>query len=155
MYLSVVLLLVLGVGKLPGLAGERNRRVTAAVGLLGLLTVFGTAQVTAYGAMPAPDRLSDSTVPVARQLHSTEPCLLVTGYEPEMGWYSGCDAVTYAQYRAMTPPARTRISLVTFEHGRLQPDAAGLRRLTDGHRVTVTRIPTRGSAGDATVHTLR
>lgn len=154
-YLSVVLLLVLGVGKLPDLAGGRARQVMAVVGLLGLLTVFGTAQVTAYGAMPAPDRLSDSTIPVARQLRAAEPCLLVTGYEPEMGWYSGCDAVTYAQYWTMAPPAGTRISLVTFERGRLQPDAAGLRRLTEGHRVVVTRIPTRGSAGDATVYTLQ
>lgn len=153
-YVSVVLLLMLGIARLPDLTGNLTRGVMVTVGALGLLTVLGTAQVIAHGAMPSPSRLGDSTVPVALQLRSAGPCLLVTGYEPEMGWYSGCDAVTYAQYRGMSPPAGTRISFITFECGRLQPDANGMRLLTEGQKVVITEVPTGGSVGDATIYTV-
>lgn len=38
----------------------------------------------------------------------------MSGYEPELGSHSGCDAVTYAQYRALQepPPPDTRIRFV-------------------------------------------
>nr|WP_053161235.1 hypothetical protein [Streptomyces caatingaensis] len=156
-YLSVVLLTVLGVQRLATLAGPGRAWLSAAVVLLALLTVLGTAQVIARGAMRGPDRLSDSTVPVARLLSGTRPCLLVTGYEPEMGWYSGCDAVTFAQYRRRKrePPPPTEITFVLFEHGRLQPGADALRTET-GRRGTVVRtLPTSGSLGTATLVTLR
>ncbi|GEC06199.1 hypothetical protein SSP24_38540 [Streptomyces spinoverrucosus] len=101
-----------------------------------------------------PDRLSRSTVPVAERLAADGPCLLVTGYEPEMGWYSGCDAVTYAQYRRLTPPPGTRVTLVLFEHGRLQPHAAALARLIGNRDTTVRPIPTEGTLGTAAAITL-
>ncbi|GFE15754.1 hypothetical protein Sgleb_38010 [Streptomyces glebosus] len=104
--------------------------------------------------MPGPTSLSHSTVPVARQLSSKGPCLLVTGYEPEVGWYSGCDAVTYAQYSQMTPPRDTKITFILFERGRLQPDAAGLQRLIGSHPHTSRTIRTHGPLGTSIVITL-
>ncbi|GGQ91540.1 hypothetical protein GCM10010251_02450 [Streptomyces aurantiogriseus] len=153
-YLPVILLTVLGVEALAELTGRRNRGLLAAVAGLAGLTTIGTAHVVAHGAMPGPDRLSRSTVPVAERLATNDPCLLVTGYEPEMGWYSGCDAVTYAQYRRMTPPPGTHVTLVLFEHGRLQPDDTALARLIAGRDTTVRTIPTDGALGTATVITL-
>lgn len=153
-YLSVVLLTVLGVSETADRVGHWASGVLAAVAVLTAVTVLGTAQVVAHGAMPGPERLGASTVPVARQLASDEPCLLVTGYEPEMGWYSGCDAVTYSQYRRMEPPPHTRVSLVLFARGRLQPGPAALKQLIGGRETTTRRIPTRGAVGDATVITL-
>ncbi|MCC3768205.1 glycosyltransferase family 39 protein [Streptomyces sp. UNOC14_S4] len=153
-YLPVVLLTILGVQALAEFTGRWASRVLSAVAALAAVTVLGTAQVVAHGAMPAPDRLSDSVVPVAKQLSSDGPCLLVTGYEPEVGWYSGCDAVTYAQYRTMDVPAGTEVSLILFERGRLQPGKAALKRLIGDRRTTVREIPTDGSIGRATVITL-
>jgi hypothetical protein len=153
-YLPVILLTVLGVEALAGLTGRRNRGLLATVAGLAGLTTVGTAQVVAHGAMPGPDRLSHSTVPVAQRLAAGGSCLLVTGYEPEMGWYSGCDAVTYAQYRRMTPPSGTRVTLVLFEHGRLQPDGTALTHLIGGRGTTVRTIPTDGALGTATAVTL-
>jgi hypothetical protein len=140
--------------------------VLAAVAVLAGITVLGTTRVVAHGAMPGPTRLASSTVPVAREIGAAaqgRPCLVVTGYEPEFGWYSGCDAVTYAQYREMRlrVPEGTVVSLVVFERGRLQPDAAGLERLARSARVDsgrgsdVRTIGTDGPLGTATVVTLR
>ncbi|GAP52365.1 hypothetical protein [Streptomyces azureus] len=154
-YLSVVLLTVLGVQSLAELAGRWAAPALAVVAAFAAVTVLGTAQIVAHGAMPGPDRLSDSTVPVARRLSSPGPCLLVTGYEPEVGWYSGCDAVTFAQYRRMHVPEGTEVSLLLFERGRLQPGEAGLKELIGGRETLVRTIPTSGSVGAATVITLR
>ncbi|SDN60995.1 Dolichyl-phosphate-mannose-protein mannosyltransferase [Streptomyces wuyuanensis] len=153
-YLPVVLLTVLGVEAVAERTGRWGRGLLAALAGLAGLTTAGTAQVVAHGAMPGPDRLSRSVAPVAERLATEGPCLLVTGYEPEMGWYSGCDAVTYAQYRRMAPPPGTRVTLVLFEHGRLQPDQAALARLVAGRDTTVRTIPTDGTLGTATAITL-
>ncbi|UGY91997.1 glycosyltransferase family 39 protein [Streptomyces gobiensis] len=153
-YLPVILLMVLGVQALADWAGNWSARLLTAVAALAAVTVFGTAQSVAHGAMPGPTHQHASTLPVARSLTNNGPCLLVTGYEPEIGWYSGCDAVTYQQYRRMTPPPDTKVSLILFERGRLQPGPAALQRLV-GNRDTETRtVPTKGSLGTATVITL-
>jgi hypothetical protein len=170
-YLPVVLLTVLGVSALADFAGRASAQVLTSIAVLAALTVLGTAQVVAHGAMPGPARLGESTTPVARRLASavpghapgsrpgpgSRPCLLVTGYEPEMGWYSGCDAITYGQYRARRPhlPDGITVSLVLFEHGRLQPGPASLKRLVGRRETTVLTVPTPGSIGTATVITLR
>lgn len=153
-YLPVILLTVLGVEAMAERTGHWHRGLLAAVAGLAGLTASGTAQVVAHGAMPGPDRLSHSTAPVAERLASNGPCLLVTGYEPDIGWYSGCDAVTYAQYRRMTPPPGTHVTLVLFEHGRLQPDDTALARLIGDRDTTVRTIPTAGALGTATAVTL-
>ncbi|MGX1882324.1 glycosyltransferase [Streptomyces sp. NPDC055287] len=158
-YLAVVLLTVLGVEAVAELAGARwTAPVLAAVAALAGLTVLGTTQVVAHGAMPGPTLLARSTVPVAREIGAAaqgRPCLVVTGYEPEFGWYSGCDAVTYAQYRGMRVPEETLVTLVVFERGRLQPSEAGLGRLTGGREADVRTIGTDGPVGTATLVTLR
>ncbi|MFD4988101.1 hypothetical protein [Streptomyces sp. NPDC058374] len=156
-YLPVVLLTVLGVQALAEVAGEQRRRLLAAVGVLALVTTAGTAQVVAHGAMPGPTGQARSTVPVARALASDgTPCLLVTGYEPESGWYSGCDAMTYRQYRAAPPVAPgTRVSFIRYAHGRHQPGDQGLAELTRGLERTTLRFPATGVLGEATVVTVR
>ncbi|WP_327225425.1 glycosyltransferase family 39 protein [Streptomyces platensis] len=153
-YLPVILLTTLGVQYISELTARWSPQALLAIASLAGLTIFGTTQVVAHGAMPGPTSLSHSTVPVARQLSSKEPCLLVTGYEPEVGWYSGCGAVTYAQYSQMVPPRDTKISFILFERGRLQPDAAGLQRLIGSHPHTSRTIQTDGPLGTSTVITL-
>ncbi|MGP3983645.1 hypothetical protein [Streptomyces sp. KR80] len=153
-FLSVVLLTILGVAAVAELTGRWAAPVLAALAALAAVTILGTVQVVAHGAMPGPTRLSHSTVPIARQLATDRPCLLVTGYEPEAGWYSGCDAVTYAQYRRMRTPDDTDVTLVPFERGRLQPGRESLARLIGDRPVTTREIPTEGSLGTATVITL-
>ncbi|MFI2670449.1 glycosyltransferase family 39 protein [Streptomyces albidoflavus] len=156
-YLPVVLLTVLGVQALARAAGDQRRRLLACVGALALLTTAGTARTVAHGAMPGPTGQARSTVPVARALAADgTPCLLVTGYEPESGWYSGCDAMTYRQYRAAGPPAPgTRVSFVRYERGRHQPGDPGLAKLTRGMERTVLRLPATGVLGEAHVVTVR
>ncbi|MEU3462356.1 glycosyltransferase family 39 protein [Streptomyces sp. NPDC006733] len=160
-YLSVVLLTILGVQALADLTGRWSAQVLTAVALLAAVTVPATAMSVAHGAMPAPNAERESTIPVAERLSSDRPCLLVTGYEPEMGWYSGCDAITYAQAReagfaaGTGVPAGTEVSFVLFRHGRLQPGAAALRELIAGRPTTTRTIRTTGSLGTATVVTLR
>lgn len=156
-YLPVVLLTVLGVQALAEAAGGRRRRLLAATGALALVTTAGTAQVVAHGAMPGPTGQARSTVPVARALaYEGTPCLLVTGYEPETGWYSGCDAMTYRQYRAAPPPAPgTRVAFIRYAHGRHQPGDRGLTGLTRGLERDTLRLPATGVLGEATVVTVR
>ncbi|NUS83769.1 MAG: glycosyltransferase [Streptomyces sp.] len=164
-YLPVVLLTVLGVQTLAESAGRWSTTVLTAVAALAAVTVPATAQYVAHDAMPGPTAQRLSTLAVARQLAGDRPCLLVTGYEPDLGWYSGCDAVTYGQYRRMAPATSgaaggsgasgVEVSLVLFERGRLQPGPASLRRLIDGRATTTRTIPTEGSLGTATVITLR
>ncbi|WP_159399449.1 MULTISPECIES: glycosyltransferase [Streptomyces] len=153
-FLSVVLLSFLGVQRLADISKQLADIPLTFTAAVSLLTILGTSQVVAYGAIPGPTKLSESTVPVAQQMSSADPCLLVSGYEPEMGWYSGCDAVTYAQYREMASRSDVRVSLVLFERGRLQPGPASLSALIDGRDTTIVRIPTKGSLGTATVITL-
>ncbi|MGW3569643.1 glycosyltransferase [Streptomyces sp. NPDC000941] len=154
-YLPVVLLTVLGVQTLAESAGRWSATVLTAIAALAAVTVPATAQYVAHDAMPGPTAQRVSTLAVARQLAGDRPCLLVTGYEPDLGWYSGCDAVTYGQYRRMAPAAGVEVSLVLFERGRLQPGPASLGRLIDGRATTTRTIPTEGSLGTATVITLR
>lgn len=154
-YLPVVLLTVLGVQTLAESAGRWSQALLTAVAALAAVTVPATAQYVAHDAMPGPTAQRLSTLAVARQFAGDRPCLLVTGYEPDLGWYSGCDAVTYGQYRRMAPAAGVEVSLVLFERGRLQPGPASLRRLIDGRATTTRTIPTEGSLGTATVITLR
>ncbi|GAA2351368.1 hypothetical protein GCM10010246_44530 [Streptomyces cuspidosporus] len=154
-YLSVALLTVLGVQTLAEAAGRWSATVLTAVAALAAVTVPATAQYVAHAATPGPHAQHLSTVAVARQLANDRPCLLVTGYEPDLGWYSGCDAVTYGQYRRMPPPSGVEVSLVLFERGRLQPGPASLRRLIGGRATTTRTIRTAGSLGTATVITLR
>ncbi|MFF0745046.1 glycosyltransferase [Streptomyces sp. NPDC004111] len=163
-YLPVTLLTVLGVQAVAELTRAWAPRVLTVVAALAGLTVLGTAQVVAHGAMPGPTSLGASTVPVARALaaQAGERCLIVTGYEPEFGWYSGCDAVTYRQYGQLRAGGEklapgTRVSFVRFEKGRLQPDAAEVRRLIGGRDAKLLRMPAvdGGSVGAATVWSVR
>ncbi|MEU5643397.1 glycosyltransferase family 39 protein [Streptomyces milbemycinicus] len=155
-YLPVVLLTVLGVQTLAESAGRWSQTVLTATAALAAVTVPATAQYVAHDAMPGPTAQRVSTLAVARQLASDRPCLLVTGYEPDLGWYSGCDAVTFGQYRRMAPPpSGVEVSLILFERGRLQPGPASLRHLIDSRATTTRTIPTDGSLGTATVITLR
>ncbi|MEU5025646.1 glycosyltransferase family 39 protein [Streptomyces milbemycinicus] len=154
-YLPVVLLTVLGVQTLAESAGRWSQTVLTAIAALAAVTVPATAQYVAHDAMPGPTAQRVSTLAVARQLASDRPCLLVTGYEPDLGWYSGCDAVTFGQYRRMAPASGVEVSLILFERGRLQPGPASLRRLIGGLATTTRTIPTEGSLGTATVITLR
>lgn len=113
---------MLGVQALARAAGEQRRRLLAGIGALALLTTAGTAQSVAHGAMPGPTGQARSTVPVARALAADgTPCLLVTGYEPESGWYSGCDAMTYRQYRAAGPPGAGHPGLLRPVRARAPP----------------------------------
>ncbi|GHF29302.1 hypothetical protein GCM10010218_08070 [Streptomyces mashuensis] len=153
-YLPVVLLTVLGVQAVAERCRGRSAPVLAGLAAMAALTVLGTAHVVAHGAMRGPSRLSESTVPVARSLATDRPCLLVSGYEPEMGWYSGCDAVTYAQYRERAVPPHVQVSLVLFDRGRLQPGPSALKALLDGRDVTTRVVPTDGPLGTARVLTL-
>ncbi|WP_230864129.1 glycosyltransferase [Streptomyces clavuligerus] len=154
-YVPVVLLTILGVGRLADLAGSLVPALLAAVAAMAVLTVLGTARVIADVAMAAPNAQRKSTVPVALELRNDgRPCLLVTGYEPDLGWYSGCDAVTYGQFRRMSPPPGTLVRLVLFEKGRDQPGAAALERLIGDRHGGSRTVPTEGSLGDATVITL-
>ncbi|MES4902759.1 MULTISPECIES: PT domain-containing protein [unclassified Streptomyces] len=154
-YLPVILLTILGVQTLAESAGRWSAALLTAVAALAALTVPATARYVAHDAMPGPTAQRVSTLAVARQLADDRPCLLVTGYEPDLGWYSGCDAVTFGQYRRMAPPSGVEVSLVLFERGRLQPGPASLRRLIGGRPTTTRTIPTDGSLGTATVITLR
>ncbi|MGI5336234.1 glycosyltransferase [Streptomyces sp. CA-181903] len=156
-YLPVVLLTILGVRHLADRAGRYAAPLLAAVAVLAAVTVPATAQYVARDAMPKPMAQHASTVPVARDLaDGRRPCLVVTAYEPETGWYSGCDAVTFAQYRARPrPPARVRTSFVLYARGRLQPGRARLAELIGGRDVAVRVTETRGALGRATVITPR
>lgn len=95
---------VLGVQQLADLSRSRAPLMLTLTAAMAVVTTLATAQVVAYGAMPGPGRLSASTVPVARRLKSDGPCLLVTGYAPELGWYPGCDTASYAHFRRTPPP---------------------------------------------------
>ncbi|WP_312018557.1 glycosyltransferase family 39 protein [Streptomyces sp. I05A-00742] len=155
-YLPVVLLTVLGVRYTAERAGRGAGPLLAAVAALAAVTVAATAQYVAHAAMPGPMAQHASTVPVARGLAGPGPCLVVTAYEPETGWYSGCDAVTFDQYRTgPRPPAAVRTHLVLYARGRLQPGPAVLRRLIGDREATVRVVGTRGSLGGARVITLR
>ncbi|MGK5641992.1 glycosyltransferase [Streptomyces sp. URMC 126] len=156
-YLPVVLLTILGVRHLAERAGRAARPLLAAVAVLAAVTVPATAQYVARVAMPRPMAQHASTVPVARELaEGRRPCLVVTAYEPETGWYSGCDAVTFAQYEARPRPAAgIRTSFVLYARGRLQPGRARLAELVGDRDVTVRVRETRGALGRATVITPR
>ncbi|GAA0328529.1 glycosyltransferase [Streptomyces blastmyceticus] len=153
-YVPVVLLTVLGVQALAEYSGRWSATVLTGVAAFAALSVLGTAQVVGQGAMRGPHLLSESTVPVARELSAPGPCLVVSGYEPEMGWYSGCDAVTYAEYREAEVPADVKVQFVLFERGRLQPGPSALKELVGTRKETTRTIPTEGSLGRATVVSL-
>ncbi|GHB16441.1 hypothetical protein [Streptomyces chryseus] len=88
-YLAVVLLTVLGVRAPAELAGPGVERArTALTAALAGLTVLGTTQVVAHGAMPGPTRLAWSTVPVAREIGAAAGCG-VAGVGRGRAWLGG------------------------------------------------------------------
>jgi hypothetical protein len=134
-------------------AWSRPALLTAAVA--ALITLPATAR-WAHDARfgPATDERR-SIASAAAHVPHTPKCLVVTGYEPEMGWDTRC--ATTVRLSAV-PTALRRgdvVTIVRFTHGRYQASPAALTRALAGHHWERVTVPADGSLGASTLFIIR
>ncbi|MET9019415.1 hypothetical protein ABZV93_05500 [Actinopolymorpha sp. NPDC004070] len=161
-FMSVFWLTLAGVAALAEWARARARLLlgvlaagaVATMPVTGLLVARGPLRdvtsereslVAAAAALAAESggALGDS----AGSIGSGARCVVVTGYQPEVGWYSGCATASLGQVRSRDLPPNTPVSYLVFAHGRDQLPPASVRRLAGDRSVRVVDLPAVGSLG--------
>jgi hypothetical protein len=92
--------------------------------------------------------------PAARSAED-RACLLVSSYQAELGWYSGCATAGFWQARQGVLPADAVTSYVLFAHGRNQPSEAHIRSLAGDRPLEVVELEPAGSLGRVRILTVR
>ncbi|GAA2757450.1 glycosyltransferase [Actinopolymorpha rutila] len=165
-FLSVFLLTLAGVAVLAELAHRWSRARTRL--LLGALAAGAVATMPVTGVLVARGPLRDVTsereslVAAAAALAAESGgavgdsagvagpagrCVVVTGYQPEVGWYSGCATASLGQVRSGDLPPNTPVSYLVFARGRDQLPPVRVRRLAADRSVRVVDLPAVGSLG--------
>lgn len=88
----------------------------------------------------------ESLVAVAGHVSEPRGCVVVTSYQPEIGWYSGCRTMSFAQARDAGIPGGV-VSSVLFQRGRDQPSLGEVRRLAGTRAVSVVQLTSAGALG--------
>lgn len=154
-FLSLILLGVLGVDALARWGGRWAPAVLAGLVALSLAAIPLTYGRLTVGVLAPTTGERASLVAAATSLRTGSDCLLVTSYQPELGWYSGCRTAAFWKARAGTLPAGVPASYVLFAHGRTQPTEAEVRRLAAGRPVEVRDLPAAGALGRVRILTVR
>lgn len=89
---------------------------------------------------------------VALAEHFDRPCTVVTSFQPELGWYSGCATMSFADAR--TAESLDGVTFVLFERGRAQPAERSLRTLIGDRPVLAEDLPAAGSLGKVRILTV-
>ncbi|MGW0229989.1 hypothetical protein ACWDWO_16870 [Actinopolymorpha singaporensis] len=159
-FLSVFLLTLAGVAVLAEWAGARARLLLGALAAGAVATMPVTGLLVARGLHDVTSQRK-SLVAAAAELavqsggvvgHSTgfavptRRCVVVTGYQPEVGWYSGCATASLEQVRSRELP-NAQVSYLVFARGRDQLPPARVRRLAADRSVRVVELPAVGSLG--------
>jgi Dolichyl-phosphate-mannose-protein mannosyltransferase len=156
-FLSVILLTILGVQSICEYAGRHRSHVLLGIGVLALLTVPATYRAIADGWLPSSMRDRESVTAVGESLSCKAESagkaeVLVSGYEPDLGWESGCETITYREAFENLPEGR--VSFVRFQNGRLQTSEQAIRRLADGRAVSLRTLPASGALGPVQIVTV-
>jgi hypothetical protein len=152
---SVLLLTILGVDAVAKLAGRWSAVLLATVASLAVLAAVANYRVVTDGYLATVTAERASLVSAAHEVSSQAgPCLVVTTYQPELGWYSGCATTGFAPRDWLEVSADQRVHLVLFEHGRRQLSVTELRGLLRGRRVEIRELPAEGSLGTVLIVSL-
>jgi hypothetical protein len=143
---SAILLVLLGVDALAA----RWRPAVAVVAAIAVLQApFAYADVRGNAIAGA---TAERRSLVAAAEHFERPCVVVTSYQPELGWYSGCSTMSFAQARQAA--SIEGLSFVLFERGRAQPAERSLRELAGGRPILAEDLPASGSLGKVRILTV-
>ena len=154
-FFPVLLLLILGVDAIARYAGSWSVIAGCAVTALAVLAAVVDYRVAMNGDLALLTGQETSVVAAAQQISGHHPCLVVTGFEPEMGWYSGCATTSFPQAETGRLPTGEPVYVVLFQRGTVgQPHRAQLRKILAGRHATVTILNTKGSFGRARIITL-
>lgn len=154
-FLSVLLLLILGADAIARYASSWSAIVLAAFAAFAVLAAGVDYRVVMNGDFAVVTAEQTSLVTAAQEISGRHPCLVVTGFQPEMGWYSGCATTGFPQGETGRLPPGERVYVVLFQRGGTgQPHLAQLKKLTAGRHVTIKNVHTNGSLGDARIITL-
>lgn len=161
-FLSVFLLTLAGVAVLAEWAGARARLLLGALAAGAVATMPVTGLLVARGPLHDVTSQRESLVAAAAALAAEsgvvaggsaefavppKRCVVVTGYQPEVGWYSGCATASLGQVRSGDLPPNTALSYLVFARGRDQLPPARVRRLAADRSVRVVELPAVGSLG--------
>jgi 4-amino-4-deoxy-L-arabinose transferase-like glycosyltransferase len=161
-FLSVFLLTLAGVAALAEWAGARARLLLGVLAAWAVVTMPVTGLLVARGPLRDVTSRRASLVAAAAALVAesggvagdsrgfavpTRRCVVVTGYQPEVGWYSGCATASLEQVRSGDLPPNTPVSYLVFARGRDQLSPARVRRLAADRSVRVVELPAVGSLG--------
>ncbi|WP_460517365.1 hypothetical protein [Flindersiella endophytica] len=145
-YFSVIALILLGADAIAG----RSRVALAAVTVVALAQLpFAYLHVRDH-ALAAVTGDRRSLVAVAE--HLRRPCVVVTSYQPEIGWYSGCGTTSFA--RAEQRRSIAGLTFVLFERGHDQPAERDLRELIGDRPLLAEDLPASGSLGKVRILTV-
>ena len=152
--LPILILLTVGVDSLGEATGQASRVVLGLVAVVSVIGAVATHRVVTEGYLATVTAERESIVTVAERLATTHPCLVVTSYEPEFEWYSGCSAMSFTQARRGLPADGRAIHFALFDRGRSQPKSGDLRSMLRARPQAAVTVSTDGSLGAARVITL-
>jgi hypothetical protein len=150
-FFPIILLTILGIDGLAEFFGKWSAAALVVVALFAALAALANYRVVTDGYLAQVTAERASIVAVAQQLSTDRPCLVVTSYQPEIGWYSGCATMGFAQAKRVRLPANQPVYLAIFEGGRGQPSDPKLRQLVADRAVETMVVPTAGSLGRARI----
>lgn len=131
-----------------GLANLLAARVAATV-VAGLVVVVGLlpAWSSAQDSVDSADRAHGVIREIGRELdrRTDQPCLVMSSYSPQIGWYGGCPTLIFLDpdapldmeeqfeiaHRRFDLPANTPALVVVVEEGKRQPDDTSIDALLD------------------------
>jgi len=150
---AVFALTVVGVHGLVVLPGRYGAAVLGLVAVLAAVAVPGT---TAFerDVLATVGLSRAATVEVGAAISDRHPCVVVTRYRPQLGWYSGCDDISFAT-AARSLPTDVPVHLVRFAGGTGQPNDAQVAAVVGSRPATTRTFPGGGDLGSAEVVTLR
>ena len=154
-FLSFLLLTIVGVDAIAEFAGRWSAVLLTAVAALAIVIAVANYRVVTAGALATTAAERTSMASVGQALSARPgPCLIVTSYQPEMGWYSGCATSGFAGRTWLRPPPGETVHVVLFQHGTGQPGVAAVLDRIGGRRTVTRELPSRGSLGRALIITL-
>lgn len=153
-FFPVLLLLIAGVDAIARYAGSWSGIVLAAITALAVLAAVVDYGVAMNGDIAVVTARQASLAAAAQRIPGHHRCLVVTGFQPEMGWYSGCATTGFPQAETGRLPSGELVYVVLFQRGTGQPHAVQLRKMVAGWHATAITVNTKGSLGRAWIITL-
>ncbi len=153
-YFAVLALTLLGVEAWARLVGRSADVVVAVILLVAVSAVPSGYADIANGQLALARESRTGLADAAANAGDRHPCLVVSRSVPQVGWYSGCDVISWSEAAEAGVPPDRPVTLLRFSDAAVAGEERALRRLTADRAVRTTIYPGGGELGDVEAITL-